>query len=214
MSYAGKQLTFKCLSRFNNMLMHLESWQDVASAIKTKVCRVADANSPCSHPLPKASLSVALESPLARVAAVVHKEHGQHFRRGHDAQEFGLIAELHVIIWRRCGSAGKAVRRALKHLNDQRPRLAGVAFQDAGFVQNDANKISRVEFVQHFIVRDDDVGASLDFGGRAAILDVNAKLRSLFDCLLRNTQRRSNQHHAARVFGHLARPLGLHCGLT
>ena len=40
-----------------------------------------------------------LEPPLGSVAAIMHEEHGQHLGARHHADELGMVAQLHVVVW-------------------------------------------------------------------------------------------------------------------
>ncbi len=120
---------------------------------------------------------MALESPLAGVAAVVDEEHGQHLGAGHDADELSMIAELHVIVRRWCGGAGQAKWRLRERFDDLVTDLAGVCLQDAGLIEHHALEAARIEVSQLLVVGDRDAG--LHIGLCAGEVAGNAELLAL-----------------------------------
>lgn len=72
--------------------MHTQFRQFVAFILVSQADRVIQNDGPPGHPVPETFLRMAFQPPLRRFAAVMDKEHAEHFRPGHDAQEFGMIA--------------------------------------------------------------------------------------------------------------------------
>lgn len=80
-------------------------------------------------------------------------------------------------------------------------------FQDAGFVQHDADEAIQIEMLEHFVIRDGD--AWLYFVVSAAILDRNTKFGGFFDGLLRHAQRSGDDDVSARMLTDAIRPCDL-----
>lgn len=150
---------------------------------------------------------MALDSPQLSLGHVVNEEFSKHFLLRFHAQEFGMIAELHVIIGRRSCCATKPKRCLLKHLNKSASRLPGKALQYRRLVQHYTRKVCRVELLNHFIVTDHNRRIAVP---RAIVFHSHIQQAPrFFDGLLAHRERRNNQH-PARFLNNVPRPFHLH----
>ena len=74
----------------------------------------------------------------------MHKVHREHFRAGHYPEEFGVIAQLHVIVRRGSSGAGELVRCERESINNLIPQLARKALYDTALIKNNANKLKNI----------------------------------------------------------------------
>ena len=83
----------------------------------------------------------------------------QHVRIGHDAQEFGVVAEFHEVVRRRRCGRGEA-ERDLGALGNQARAIVPVdVFEDRRLVENDAAELRQIEMVEFLLNR--RIGQSL-----------------------------------------------------
>ena len=75
-----------------NVLVNVQRRQFVGTGVVAQVGRAADHGSPGRHPPPEHGARMALESPYARIATVMHKELGQHLRPAANAKKLSVRA--------------------------------------------------------------------------------------------------------------------------
>lgn len=75
----------------------------------------------------------------------MNKKHCQHFVRGCNPQELGMVTDLGFIVRCRGRGAGQAVFCVGKHINQLAPGLAVKRFEDAALVNYNRVKLRRVE---------------------------------------------------------------------
>lgn len=111
-----------------------ELGQIVALVRIAKVGRLAEHHGPGCHPLPELVFGVAFEAPLLRIAAIMHKEGGEHVGVGHHAQKLCVVAKLHEIVRRRRCCRRKAERDRRAFLDKPRPIMTIGRFEDGAIV--------------------------------------------------------------------------------
>ena len=121
-----------------------------------------------------------------------------------------MIAQLHVIVWRRCGGAGQPEWRLREGLNDLVADLAGVCLEDAALIEHHSLKAGCIKVRELFVVGDGDAGLHLGLCARKSA--INAKLAAFAHGLMRDRKRRKDKNVAASVLTDLRSPFKLHGG--
>src|SRR3546814_21059828 len=92
--------------------------------------------------------SMALQAPVLRRSAVMHKERRQHVGIFHHAKKLGMVAQFHEVIRGRCGGRGEPERNGLAGLDQLGAVMPNGRFKDAGPIQNEPAEIPTVEMTQ------------------------------------------------------------------
>ena len=182
------------------MIDDVERGEVVGAVVEAEIRRLLDENGPASDPLPEQAASVTLQAPVLRGAAVVDEEFCKHLGARADAEEFGVVAELGLVVRRRGCSAGEAVGRALERLDQHVAGLAVDALKDRRLVEHDAGIVGRVDLMDAVVVDDVDRRLRPDAAG------IDPEARGLGKRLFADSQRREQDHLAAGVRGDLGGP--------
>ena len=84
----------------------------------------------------------------------MYEVHCEHFRAGHYAEKFRVVAELHVVVRRGSSGACELVGRFTEHSDYPVAYLSGKALDNAAFVQNYRCELGSYELIQFFVICD------------------------------------------------------------
>ncbi|WP_184331730.1 hypothetical protein [Rhizobium phaseoli] len=108
------------------------------------------------------------QPPLLRLAAIMREERGEHIRIGHDAEEFGMVAEFHEVVRRRRCGCCQPERDAVAGFDKFIAIVAGFGLENAALVEDYAGEPIEVKMLDLLVVGDVDARAYVGLGPNMA----------------------------------------------